>query len=458
MNQTERLAALSRRQFLKLSAVAGGAGLLAACAAPAAAPSQPASGEAAAPPASGPVNLVVWYQDWDGANRIMDGAKAQREEANPEVTIELTPIGYSDLFAKLLPAIASGTEGDILMMYTDWVVGTDVSQVFLDLTDVTGGTAAMEETMWPAAFTALDAPEGKIFYLPWLAGIRGAVLTVNTEQLAEQGIDHTAFGSWEEVVEAGKALTEKNADGKIVRAGYSIRSSQYPLLWSLIWQMGGEFFDRESGQWMHSTEIGEQAAQLLYDVYHTHQTCDFDLYQSEFEAVSQKLVSIWGDGAWTASVQNDSAGVPADNLVTPRLANAVADVLYPQHIAGWGLSKRLADTGNKLDAALEFAQFIVGPDSLIQAFDSYSGVCMTKTVYEDPRIEAVKYGLMSKRVAEGMWPIARFAGDHVANHGPASTEFERALRQEISITEALANMDAYLQDQEDQARERIRGA
>ncbi|RIK43100.1 MAG: hypothetical protein DCC55_06855, partial [Chloroflexi bacterium] len=62
------------------------------------------------------------------------------------------------------------------------------------------------------------------------------------------------------------------------------------------------------------------------------------------------------------------------------------------------------------------------------------------------------------RIAEGMWPVARFPGDHVANHGPASTEFERALRQEISITEALANIDAYLQEQEDQARERIRGA
>jgi multiple sugar transport system substrate-binding protein len=458
MSPTERMAALSRRQFLKLSAVAGGASLLAACAVPAAGPAQPAGSEAAAPAASGPVSLVVWYQDWDGANRIMDGAKAQREEENPDVTVELTPIGYSDLFAKLLPAIASGTEGDILMMYTDWVVGTDVAQVFLDLTDVTGGTAAMEETMWPAAFTALDAPEGKIFYLPWLAGIRGAVLTVNTDQLAEQEIDYTAFGSWEEVVEAGKALTETNADGKIVRAGYSVRSSQYQLLWSFIWQMGGDFFDRESGRWEHSTEIGEQAAQLLYDVYHTHQTCDFDLYQSEFEAVSQKLVSMWGDGAWTASVQTDSADVPADNIVIPRLANKVEDVLYPQHIAGWGLSKRLAGTGPKLDAALEFAQFIVGPDSLIQAFDSYSGVCMTKTVYEDPRIESVKYGLMSKRIAEGMWPVARFPCDHVANQGPAATEFERALRQEISITEALANMDAYLQEQEDQARERIRGS
>jgi ABC-type glycerol-3-phosphate transport system substrate-binding protein len=173
--------------------------------------------------------------------------------------------------------------------------------------------------------------------------------------------------------------------------------------------------------------------------------------------VSQKLVSIWGDGAWTASVQTDTAEVPADNIVTPMLADRVADVLYPQHIAGWGLSKRLADGGNKLNAALEFAQFIVSPDSLIQAFDSYSGVCMTKAVYQDPRIEQVKYGAISKRVAEGMWPLAKYTGDHVANQGPASTEFERAMRKEITVEEALTNMDTYLQEQEDQARERISG-
>jgi hypothetical protein len=56
-----------------------------------------------------------------------------------------------------------------------------------------------------------------------------------------------------------------------------------------------------------------------------------------------------------------------------------------------------------------------------------------------------------------MWPIAKFPGDHVANQGPAGTELERAMRKEISIKEALANMDAYLQDQEDQARQRISG-
>jgi ABC-type glycerol-3-phosphate transport system substrate-binding protein len=450
MTRSDRPMALSRRQFLKVSSFAAGATLLAACVAPAA-PS--GEGEAAAP-AEGPINVVVWYQDWDGANRIMNKAKEDRAATHPNVNIELTPIAYSDLFAKMLPAIASGTEGDVLMMYTDWVVGTDVSQVFLELTDIAGGADALAEAMWPAAFTALDAPDNKVFYFPWLAGIRGAVITVNTEQLAEQNIDYLNFGSYEEVIEAGKALTQKDGD-KITRAGYSIRSSQHILLWNLIWQMGGEFFDRESGQWSHSSEIGEQAAQMLYDIYWTHQTCDFDLYANEFEAVSQKLVSIWGDGAWTASVQTDSAQVPADNIVTPQLADAVTEVLYPDHIAGWGLSKRLVDGGEKMSAALDFAQFIVSPDSLIQAFDAYSGVCMTKGVYTDPRIEEVKYGPVSKRVAEGMWPIARFTGDHVANHAPARTELDRAMRKEISITEALAAMDAYLQEQEDQARERI---
>ena len=82
---------------------------------------------------------------------------------------------------------------------------------------------------------------------------------------------------------------------------------------------------------------------------------------------------------------------------------------------------------------------------------------MSKAVYDDPRIEDVKYGPISKRIATGMWPIAKYPGDHVANQGPAATELERAMRQEISITEALANMDAYLQDQEDQARQRISG-
>jgi hypothetical protein len=62
---------------------------------------------------------------------------------------------------------------------------------------------------------------------------------------------------------------------------------------------------------------------------------------------------------------------------------------------------------------------------------------------------------MSKRVAEGMWPRGRYNADHIADLGPAYTELDRFLRQEITVQEALGNMDAYCQEQEDAARERI---
>jgi ABC-type glycerol-3-phosphate transport system substrate-binding protein len=449
-----RFHALNRRTFLKLGGLTLGAGALAACTAPVAPAAAPAEGGDEA--ATGEkTNVVVWYQDWDGANRIMNWVKPEFEKMQPEAVVELQPIGYDDLLAKLLPSIAAGTEGDVMMMYTDWVVATDISQVFLDITDAAGGAAPLEEKMWPAAFQAVAAPGGKIFYLPWLAGIRGAAHTVNTDQLAEKSIDYSALTTYEELIEAGVELTERSADGKIARAGYSIRSSQYQLLWSLIWQLGGNFFDSESGIWSHSTPEGEAAAQILYDIYWTHQTCDFELYTSEFEGVSQRLVSIWADGAWTASVQTDVAEIPADNIVTPPLANATEYVLYPQHVAGWGVSKRLVDDADKLQASVDFALTIVGPDATLQAFDFYSGVAPSKEAYADPRISDMKFGEMSKRVAEAMWPIARYPQDHVAQQGPAATELDRAMRQEITITEALANMDAYLQEQENQARERI---
>jgi ABC-type glycerol-3-phosphate transport system substrate-binding protein len=466
---------ISRRSFLKLSAGLGTTAMLAACA-----PAQPAAPAAEAPKAeeptavpaapeeptavptaaprdygAGETEIVVWYQDWDGANKIMNSITPKFVEENPEAKVTLQAIGYEDLFAKLLPSIAAGTEGDVMNMYTDWVVGTDVTQVFLDVTEAVGGAAELAKTIWPTALTSIDVPEGKVYYFPWLAGIRGGALTVNKDHMAEQSLDYLNFKTFEEVVDAGAKLTQKNADGKITRAGFSPRSSQYQLLWSLIWQLGGNMFDKSSGKWSHASPEGEAAAQILYDIYWKQNACDFELFTNEFEAVSQKLVSVWGDGAWTCGVQTDVASVPADNIVTPYLADAKEKVLYPQHMAGFGLSKRLADDQTKLDLAVKYAQAVVGPDALVQAFDFYSGVCMTKTVYEDPRINEVKYGQVSKRVAEGMWPVARYTQDHVANHNPASTELDRAMRKEIPITEALANMDAYLQEQEDSARERI---
>ena len=436
---------LSRRQFLKVSAGTSVAAVLAACA-PGAAPATDATAGDEA------IVLEVWHQDWSGANQVMDLLGPRFEESNPNATINFARIGYEDLQTKMFPAVAAGTEADVMMMYTNWVVATDISQVFLDITDLSGGLSTLEEKTWPVAFQAISVPEGKVFYLPWACGANGTAYTVQTEHYAEAGIDYTAFESYEEFVQAAKELTQTDDNGKITRAGFApqIDSS---FLFGQIWQLGGEFYDRESGQWSLNSEEGAAAVQLVHDLYHEHKVNDFELYTSAGDAMGAGLLSTLSNGAWAGSWMGES-GVPADNIVAPLFADAVEQVMYPGHFAGWGLSKRLAGSPN-MDAAFEFANLMVSPDGFIAMLDGYSGISPSKEVYNDPMHADTKYGEMSKRVADVVWSIGRYTQDHVADFSPFNAEFDRAIRQEITIPEALANMDEYLNEQEVLARERI---
>ncbi|MDE0080479.1 MAG: extracellular solute-binding protein, partial [Caldilineaceae bacterium] len=134
---------MSRRSFLQISSAATAGAVLAACA--------PVAGDMTGSdmaddmPDQLEAEITVWHQDWDGMNRILAWATEAFAEVEPGVTVNTQPIGYGDLLAKLLPSIAAGNEGDINYHYTDWVVATDVSQVFLEITDLAGGRNALEE-------------------------------------------------------------------------------------------------------------------------------------------------------------------------------------------------------------------------------------------------------------------------------------------------------------------------
>ena len=466
---------LSRRLFLKLAAGASATAVLAACAGRSARTDELAAAESAENPTSGaepretepteethsrvfgsgPIEIEVWYQEGDGANALLHRVGEAYAEEHEDATINLQAISYSDLFFGLLPAIAAGDEGDILMMWTNWIVGTDITQVFLDITEPLGGYARFVEGFWEAPLGIVDAAKERVFYLPWLAGGRGSTISVNRDQLAEEGIDPLDFNTWEEVIDAGKRLTRRDAAGMMARAGYAVNASQPCLLYNIIWELGGRMYDKATGTWSWYSDEGVEGVRRLYDTYWTDETSSYDLYANEFQGVREGLISIWGEGAWTASVHAQTAGIRADNIVTPRIADGVTDDLYPDHIEGWGLSRRLADEWDKLVIALDFALTVVGPDATIPFLDDQSSLCMSKEVYEDPRIEWVAYGPMSKRVAMAMWPRARYNGDHVGDMGPAYDALDRALRKEISAEEALQSMDAYCQEQEDAARDHV---
>ena len=115
----------------------------------------------------------------------------------------------------------------------------------------------------------------------------------------------------------------------------------------------------------------------------------------------------------------------------------------------------MAKDDKKLAHCVGILKELYTADALIDITNQYSGLLCSRALYDDPRIAQTKYGPVSKRLAEAIWPIAKFPRDHVANQAPAATEIDRGLRQQVSLKEALSNADQYLNDQERQARERI---
>ena len=403
----------------------------------------------------GGTEITMWVQDF---GPLVDSFRKSAEAyvaAGNDVKVTVQPIAFGDLLAKMLPSIAAGNEADIMLGYTDWYVATDISRLFLNLDGLLGSKEELESTLFPSTLSTIAMPEGSIYYLPYLAGVRSAITTYNGAMYEAQGIDPESLATWEDLVEAGKQLTVMDG-GAMSVAGLSPLSASLSMVKTWIWQVGGDFYNQESGEWKLSSPEGEAAVQRLVELVSGDQpTVSFDLASSatEFEVWNQGKIATHLNGAFTIGVTPEE--LRAGGIPTPTLAEMVNDVLYPEHIAVVTLSRRLADDDEKRNHCVAIAKGLLSADALIDVTNQYSGLICSKALYDDPRIEETVYGPVSKRLAQAVWPRCQWPRDHVANQSPAETEIDRALRGEISIQEALSNADSYLNDQESQARERI---
>lgn len=407
----------------------------------------------------GDTEISVWVQDYGPSiENYSTAAQAYIDKGN-NIRVTVQPIPYDEMLPKLLPAIATGNEGDIMMGYTNFYVATDITQLFLRLDEAMPDIRGM---FVPESLEALDMPEGAAYYLPTGAGLNGAAVTLDKAAWDEAGIDYNAISTWEELVEAARELTVFDGSGNMTRAGLSNPSN----IWNMqgwVWQLGGSFYDQESGEWSFATPEGEAALELHYNLYHGDSpVSSFDLiaadaagYDPAEDMVQGRLAAHMAGAYSVSNAENlypefDSEGIP-----TPPLADAVENVINPAHFGVITLSRRLEDDDTKREHCLGILEEYFNVDDQIARLETYSGSVLDQRVYDDPRISDYRYGEFSKTITEATFSRARFNQDHVANFGPAETEFQRGVRGEISIQEALQNADNYLNEQERQARERI---
>ena len=155
-----------------------------------------------------------------------------------------------------------------------------------------------------------------------------------------------ALPTWEDLVAAAQELTVVE-DGKITRAGLNFSGlfGSTDTFKSWIWQMGGNFYDGESGTWTYSSPEGEAALQKMWEIYNGDTPVNsFDIITNDTDDLVQGRLACHLNGAY--AISNTEALYPefdADGISTPPLADAVENVIYPAHMGVVTLSRRLAD-------------------------------------------------------------------------------------------------------------------
>ena len=181
---------ISRRSFLKSSGAFAALSLLAACAAPAAAPAGSEGDSATA--AGGEINLI-----WDTFRGPGTGWNEERietfKEIEPNVSIEFRPLTGSsqqDNYGKMYAMHAAGDLGDIVAFdpshYHFWrAINAGIIGPIQDLADAD----SLDQSQWFEQFMVLQHYQDKLYGLPSWGWAGQDTLVINKKHFDEAGIE-----------------------------------------------------------------------------------------------------------------------------------------------------------------------------------------------------------------------------------------------------------------------------
>ena len=271
---------IPRRDFLKLSGLAGAGALLAACAPapPASSPSAPAAGATAAPSmASGPLaaetkaTINIFNFGGDNDKKIYSEAYTRFNKKFPNVTINdnFTPVTtWSEYSNKIATQVAGGKAPDIIHIAIEGVRLLVSKDLLLPVDDLLKADAAGKDLLddIDPALTAPMKVGGKFFVVPdsW----NNMVIHYNTKLFAEAKLDPPkADWTWDDFLTAAKALTKGDGDKKVW--GFGIPYFNFGMTpW---WLTNGTY--QLSEDWSQSNLNDPkmlEAVTFVHDLVHVH--------------------------------------------------------------------------------------------------------------------------------------------------------------------------------------------
>lgn len=221
--------ALSRRQFLKGTALVLSSAALAGCVTPAVAPAQP-SQEGAAPQEV--TTLELWHFLTGAYSQVLDELSGRWNEKNPNYKLTVRAIPIAEFKREIATALAANTAPDIAGVDNPDHASFSALGAFADVSERFAALPGKEEYLpGPLASTMW---EGKHYGIPGDTNTLG--LYINVDLASAAGLDvETPPKNWEELTAWAEAMSKP--ENNVYGIAFSARQSEegtfqwLPFLW-----------------------------------------------------------------------------------------------------------------------------------------------------------------------------------------------------------------------------------
>lgn len=256
---------ITRRSFLKCTAVLAGTAALSACgSATSASTALSAAGSSAGTATGEPIDMLLWLPP-NGADDASDQTFWEEtltpwaKENNVNLSLEITP--WSNYEEKYLTAFSSGEGPDVGYMYLEMFNDFIDMGALLDVDSYFTDDEKSNYLYWDKGNM-----KGGQYAVPFIVG-NARILYFNMDLLGKAGVT-TLPGTWEEFVETLVKIKDANLGVDTFQQCWADPTigSLNEIFYPFFWQAGGELYNDEGKIALLDNDAAVTTAQWLLDL------------------------------------------------------------------------------------------------------------------------------------------------------------------------------------------------
>ena len=347
--------------------------MLAACAAPVAAPT-------GAPALDGAKTVLraLFMQQAGYQQSDIEAITQEFEAQNPDVDVQLDFVAYEALHDKIITSAASGAGGyDVVLMDCIWPAEFASAEFILDVTDRI--SEDMKADIWPGALEAVQW-QGRLYGMPWLNDV--LYLYYNRAMLEQAGFTEPPK-TWSELREMGMAAKNQGlVEYPFIEyfqqeEGLTIAFAYY------LFAFGGAFFDEE-GKPMFNSPEGLAALNFMVSGLQ-----DGLINPASLESTYEEVRRTFSQGASLFSVnwayQLNLANDPAESqIVGDAIVTLMPGEQETSATINGGMGLAIMKASQNPDKAWEYIQFLSSKD--VQKRYAQNALPIWKSLFNDPAL------------------------------------------------------------------------